>query len=80
MRLFVEVTLEASALDIVWQVGQAMSDDAAFPSHALRWVKRDAAHLTLRFLGEVTEGRSQDVIEAMSALDAAVASASASIG
>ncbi len=69
MRLFVEATLEASALDAVWQVGRAMSDDASFPSHAVRWVKRDATHLTLRFLGEVAEGRSQDVIEAMSALD-----------
>ncbi len=69
MRLFIEAALEAAALDAVWRVGQTMQHDASVPDAAIRWVKRDAMHLTLRFLGEVEGERLADVTEAMAALD-----------
>jgi len=53
MRMFVEASLERSALDEVWSVGRRLAADPAFPERSVRWVKREALHLTLRFLGEV---------------------------
>lgn len=61
MRLFIEAELEPSALDEVWSVGERMRSLPGFPSDAVRWVKREAMHLTLRFLGEVDEGRVPDL-------------------
>ena len=69
MRLFVEAVLEPSALDEVWSVGQRMQGDASFPSEMVRWVKREAMHLTLRFLGEVEIERLEDVSDALGALE-----------
>ncbi len=68
MRLFIEAGVDESALDVAWQVGQTMKRDPLFPGPTMRWVKRDAMHLTLRFLGEVEPGRLDGVIEAMRAL------------
>ena len=69
MRLFIEAGVDESDLDAAWQVGQTMKRDPLFPDATMRWVKRDAMHLTLRFLGEVEPGRLDGVIEAMRALD-----------
>ena len=69
MRLFVEAVLEPSALDEVWSVGQRMQGDPSFPSEMVRWVKREAMHLTLRFLGEVDVERLEDVSDALGALE-----------
>ena len=55
MRLFVESVLEPLALDEVWSVGQQMRGEPGFPHGAVRWVKREAMHLTLRFLGKRTK-------------------------
>ncbi len=65
MRLFIEAVLEPSALDEVWLVGERMRRQPSFPDQAVRWVKREAMHLTLRFLGEVNEERLQDVTRAI---------------
>ena len=65
MRLFIEAVLEPSAVDEVWLVGERMRRQPSFPDHAVRWVKREAMHLTLRFLGEVNEERLQDVTRAI---------------
>lgn len=68
MRLFIETVLEPSALDDVWLVGDHLRRQPSFPTDALRWVKREAMHLTLRFLGEVEEARVQDVAGALAEL------------
>ncbi len=69
MRIFIEAVMDDTVLDTVWQVGQQMRREASFPESAMRWVKRDAMHLTLRFLGEVEEARLVHVIEAMTTLE-----------
>ena len=33
-----------------------------------RWIERDSYHLTLRFIGDVEEGRAQDLAEALDAV------------
>ena len=71
MRLFVESVLEPLALDEVWSVGQQMRGEPGFPHGAVRWVKREAMHLTLRFLGEVNEDRLPEIIGALAELQGA---------
>ena len=61
--------MDDTVLDAVWQVGQRMRRETSFPESAMRWVKRDAMHLTLRFLGEVEEEGLVHVIEAMTTLE-----------
>lgn len=68
MRMFVEAELEQSTLDDVWSVGRRMAADPAFPDRSVRWVKREALHLTLRFLGEVAPERLPDVTNALAEL------------
>ncbi|MYD53096.1 MAG: RNA 2',3'-cyclic phosphodiesterase [Chloroflexi bacterium] len=68
MRMFVEAVLEPSTLDEVWSVGRRMAGDPAFPERSVRWVKREALHLTLRFLGETEPERLPDVKSALSEL------------
>lgn len=69
MRLFIETVLEASALDEVWSVGERMRGEPGFPVGAVRWVKREAMHLTLRFLGEVGEARVPEIRGALAELE-----------
>lgn len=68
MRLFIEAALESRALDDVWSAGERLRRQSTFPDKVVRWVKREAMHLTLRFLGEVEESRAQDVAGALSEL------------
>ncbi len=68
MRLFIEAVLESRALDDIWSVGERLRRQPTFPDHAVRWVKREAMHLTLRFLGEVDEDRLPDVSGALDEL------------
>ncbi len=67
--MFIEAVMDDTVLDAVWQVGERMRREASFPESAMRWVKRDAMHLTLRFLGEVEETGLVHVIEAMTTLE-----------
>ena len=69
MRLFVEAGLDAAALDAVWQASQRLKTSLGEDSDVVRWVKRDALHLTLRFLGEVEPERVDDLATALSELD-----------
>ena len=69
MRLFIEAELEASTLDAVWSVGERMQSAPGFPADAVRWVKREAMHLTLRFLGELDEDRLPEVRGALAELE-----------
>lgn len=68
MRLFIEAVLEPSAVDEVWSAGERMRSAPGFPAGAVRWVKREAMHLTLRFLGEVEEERLAAVSGALAEL------------
>lgn len=68
LRLFVEAVLQQSTLDDAWSVGRRMAADPAFPDRSVRWVKRDALHLTLRFLGDVEPDRLRDVEGALAEL------------
>lgn len=69
MRLFIEAVLEPSALDDVWSAGERLRRQPSFPEDAVRWVKREAMHLTLRFLGEVDRERLPDVSGALDELE-----------
>ena len=69
MRLFIEAVLEPVALDEAWSVGERLRRQPSFPEDAVRWVKREAMHLTLRFLGEVEEERLADVSGALAQLE-----------
>ncbi len=60
MRLFVEASLDDVALDAVWEASRALRDRPGFPASSVRWVKREALHLTLRFLGEVDTDHGHD--------------------
>ncbi|MDE2746492.1 MAG: RNA 2',3'-cyclic phosphodiesterase [Chloroflexota bacterium] len=68
MRMFVEASLEQSVLDEVWSVGRRLAADSEFPERSLRWVKREALHLTLRFIGEVELELLPDVTAALDEL------------
>ena len=63
MRLFVEASLDDATLDVAWEISRALRDRPGFPASSVRWVKRDALHLTLRFLGEVDTDREPDHVE-----------------
>ena len=69
MRMFIEADLERSTLDEVWTVGRRLAADPAFPERSVRWVKREALHLTLRFLGEIEPERLPHVTGALAELD-----------
>ena len=68
-RIFIEAVMDDAVLDAAWQVGERMRREASFPESAIRWVKRDAMHLTLRFLGDVEEAGLVRVMEAMTSLE-----------
>ena len=69
MRLFVEAVLDQSALAACWSAGRALAADPSFPERRIRWVSREASHLTLRFLGEVEEHRVSAITESLAALE-----------
>ncbi len=69
MRLFIEAVVEPSALDEVWSVGNRMRSEPGFPVGAVRWVKPEAMHLTLRFLGDVDRKRLEGVMTAVARLE-----------
>ena len=53
MRLFVAVELDAEVLDRIGQLTGELGREV--PS--VRWARRESLHLTLKFLGEVDDGR-----------------------
>ena len=68
MRLFVEAVLDDEALEAAWSAGQALRAEPQTPSHSIRWVRREAFHLTLRFLGEVDESSTSEIASALAEL------------
>ncbi len=57
MRLFIAINLPASVRDEIWEVAEPLRD-AGYP---FRWVRRDAMHLTVKFLGDVESGRARRI-------------------
>lgn len=69
MRLFIEASLDDAALDAAWAAGRALTQAGSVPERSVRWVKRSAFHLTLRFLGEIEEDRVPEIVEALGELE-----------
>lgn len=69
MRLFIEASIDDAALDAAWAAGRALTQAGWVPERSVRWVKRDAFHLTLRFLGEIEEDRAPAIVEALGELE-----------
>ena len=69
MRLFIEALLNESALDAAWSAGRDLARSESIPERSVRWVRREAFHLTLRFLGEVEEDRVPAIIESLGELE-----------
>ncbi len=69
MRLFIEAVLDESALDAAWTAGQRLANDSAIPLRSVRWVRREAFHLTLRFLGELDEDKVPVISRSLRALE-----------
>lgn len=68
MRLFVAIELPEWIKTHLKEVGQQLN--GRLPSGAVRWVRPDRMHLTLRFLGDTAVSRLDEVV---AALDTAVA-------
>jgi 2'-5' RNA ligase len=67
MRLFVAVELEDTAAAVLGRIGEACRRRAAriAPSARVTWVPADRLHLTVRFIGEVDEGRASSLQQAL---------------
>src|SRR5205814_7158807 len=63
MRLFCAIDIGSTAKDLVAAEQARLAKTVAGSS--LRWVKHDHLHLTLVFLGEISEERAGPVIDAM---------------
>ncbi|MBI4311380.1 MAG: RNA 2',3'-cyclic phosphodiesterase [Chloroflexi bacterium] len=61
-RLFVAVELPASVRDVI---GQAIREMQERGVTAVRWVRAEGVHLTLKFLGETPESRLEAIVRAM---------------
>jgi RNA 2',3'-cyclic 3'-phosphodiesterase len=64
MRLFIGIELPESVREGLAEVQRELRPI----STAARWVATESAHLTLKFLGEITEQRAEEVHQAMSVL------------
>ena len=62
MRLFVAVNLPAEVREAVWTA----AEPARRGSPPVRWVGPDGIHVTLKFLGEVTDERLDELRQALS--------------
>ncbi len=67
--MFIEAVPEPAARDAVWTAGERLRAEPSMPAEAVRWVQRDAIHLTLRFLGEVEASRLDAVSDALATLE-----------
>ena len=68
MRLFVEAVLDQAALDFAAATSRSLWERDRSLGRALRWVKPEAMHLTLRFLGEAPAGQVGAISEVLETL------------
>ena len=67
MRLFVAIELEEPVAERIVQLGDQLRRrvEARAPHARLTWIPRDRLHLTVRFIGEVEETRSDEIRAAL---------------
>jgi 2'-5' RNA ligase len=69
MRLFFAIALSESARNAAVAVAEGVQQQLARQgaARAIKWVERENLHVTVRFIGEVEEGRVAPLIDAMRA-------------
>lgn len=60
MRLFVAITIEEKIKEEIFQFEEEIKDKT---QAKVKWVPKENLHLTLKFLGEVKEKKSKEVID-----------------
>ncbi|MHC5089667.1 MAG: RNA 2',3'-cyclic phosphodiesterase [Planctomycetota bacterium] len=65
MRLFVALDIEPQVRDRIATIQQQLKRDLNLPDKAVRWVRPEQIHLTLKFLGEVRDRLIPQVCDAM---------------
>ena len=65
LRLFVALEIGATALDRVADEQARLAE--TMRESSLRWTKRDQLHITLVFIGEVSDDRAAQLVEIMRA-------------
>jgi len=78
IRAFIAVPLPEAITQHLGQVSQQL--DQSLPRRAVRWVKPDRMHLTLRFLGETAVSQLDPIAQQLDALAAAHASFTMQLG
>jgi 2'-5' RNA ligase len=61
VRLFIAINFPDDVRQAIWRASETLRRGTA----PVRWVEPDGLHLTLKFLGEVPDARSADVIGAL---------------
>ncbi|MHC4288786.1 MAG: RNA 2',3'-cyclic phosphodiesterase [Planctomycetota bacterium] len=65
MRLFVALDIEPQVRERIATIQQQLKRDLNLPDKAVRWVRPEQIHLTLKFLGEVRDRLIPQVCDAM---------------
>lgn len=63
MRIFIAVDIDSDMRDAVAKLQKRLQAELKLDKKAARWVRPDAMHLTLKFLGEVKDQAVNDVCE-----------------
>lgn len=61
MRTFLAIELPAEIRREIKEVQEGIRDSQRVTSNAIKWVKEENIHLTLKFLGELSEGKAEDL-------------------
>ena len=72
MRAFIAIALPDSILDELKRQQAIFRSARSWPSTAsdqIRWTRPEGIHLTLKFLGEISEEQARKVIDALGTLD-----------
>jgi len=72
VRAFIAIALPDSILDELKRQQASFHSARSWPSTAsdeIRWTRPEGIHLTLKFLGEISEEQARKVIDALSTLD-----------
>jgi len=66
MRCFVAIELDESVIEAAGDLQDELRETADLEQGDAKWVKPEAMHLTLKFLGEVSEAQVEDVCDVVS--------------